>query len=118
MHEVGLCEAIVDATLKRANGRRVESVRVRIGGHPIDPEVIDQGFRIAAMGTVAADATVDLVVEPMVLHCHGCGANSPANDALGMVACPACGGIDVDLHGHEDVVLESISLRAPEEELA
>jgi hydrogenase nickel incorporation protein HypA/HybF len=113
VHELGLSEAIVDATLRRAKGRPVESVRVRIGGHPVDPAVIDQGFRVAAIGTVAADATVDVVLDPLVLHCNSCGQDSPARDALAMVACPACSGVDVELLGNDDVILESISLRAP-----
>jgi hydrogenase nickel incorporation protein HypA/HybF len=117
MHEVGLAEAIVDATLRRARGRAVQSVRVRIGGHPVDAAVIDQGFRIAAMGTLAADATVDVVVEPLVLHCQSCAADSPVHDALGLVACPRCGGIDVETRGDDLVVLESICLREPEGEL-
>jgi len=108
---MGLSDAIVQATLRRARGRPVESVRVRIGGHPVDPSVIDQGFRLAAMGTVAADASLDVVVEPMLVHCNRCGQDSPAQDPLDMVACAACGGVDVEVRGSEAVVLESISLR-------
>lgn len=111
MHEMGLSEAIVQATLRRARGRPVESVRVRIGGHPVDPGVIDQGFRLAAMGTVAADARLDVVAESPVVHCNGCGRDSAAHDALAMVACPACGGVDVEARGGEEVILEWISLR-------
>jgi hydrogenase nickel incorporation protein HypA/HybF len=111
MHEMGLSEAIVQATLRRAAGRPVESVRVRIGGHPIDADVIDQGFRLAAMGTVAADASLDVVLEPLLVHCNHCDRDFPAPDALAMVACQACGGVDVEVRGSEDVVLESISLR-------
>ncbi len=116
MHEVGLCEAIVEAALRRAGSREVSAVRVRVGGHPVDEAVIQQGFQLAAMGTVAEHATLDLVREPMLSRCHGCGAESPALDAPHLAACPACGGVDVDVIGDEDVVLESITVRAPAHE--
>ncbi|MBM0237276.1 hypothetical protein JNW88_09080 [Micromonospora sp. ATA32] len=56
MHETGLSEAIVAAAVRRAAGRRVTGLRVRIGGHPVDPEVVAQGIQLAAAGTIAADA--------------------------------------------------------------
>jgi hydrogenase nickel incorporation protein HypA/HybF len=113
VHESGLCEALVEATLRRANGRRVSAVRVRIGGHPVDPAVIDQGFQLAALGTVAEGATVDVVIDPMRVRCGDCQATSPVTDAMALAACPRCGGIDVTVDGHEDAVLESIAVAAP-----
>jgi hydrogenase nickel incorporation protein HypA/HybF len=41
-----------------------------------------------------------------------------------MVACPACGGVDIEVTGDEDVILESITVAnsdvdgIPEEEMA
>jgi hydrogenase nickel incorporation protein HypA/HybF len=110
VHESGLCEAMVEATLRRAKGRRVHAVKVRIGGHPVDPEVIAQGFRVAALGTVAEDAAVEVVLDPMVVRCNDCGAESPVTDAFALAACPRCGGIDVEVTGHEDATLESITV--------
>jgi len=51
VHESGLSEAIVGAALRRGAGRRVTAVRVRVGGHPVDPEVVTMGFQLAATGT-------------------------------------------------------------------
>lgn len=110
---MGLCDAMVQATLRRANGRRVHGVRVRVGGHLVDREVIAQGFRLAASGTVAEDAEVDLVLDPMTLECASCGRRAPVNDHLAMVACPGCGGLDITLSGMEGAVLESITVDAP-----
>lgn len=116
MHEIGLCEAIVEVTLRQAGGRPVTSVRVRAGGHPVDPVVLDQGFRLAAAGTPAADAVVELVVEPPSVRCRRCGAEAPAVNALDLAACFRCGGVDVEVTGTDEVVLESITLGAREEE--
>lgn len=46
MHELGLCEDILRAVLKRADGRRVRACRVRIGGHPVDPDVIETNIQV------------------------------------------------------------------------
>jgi hydrogenase nickel incorporation protein HypA/HybF len=110
MHELGLCVGIVEATLRRAGDRRVRAVRVRVGGHPVDPEVIGQGFRIAALGTVAEDATVELIQEPALVRCAGCGAEWRVADAPVLPACPRCGGLAVEWLGEERAVLESITV--------
>jgi hydrogenase nickel incorporation protein HypA/HybF len=110
VHETGMCEAIVDATLRRAAGRSVAGVRVRIGGHAVDRDVVTQGIQLAAAGTVADGLDVDLVLEPMSVHCGGCGRTAAVTDHLDMVACPACGGVDVELNGTDAAMLESITL--------
>jgi hydrogenase nickel incorporation protein HypA/HybF len=110
MHETGLCEAVVDAALRRAAGRRVTSLRVRIGGHPVDAAVITQGIQVAAMGTDAEGTGVELVLDPMVVRCRDCGRVGDVSDHLDLVACPACGGVDVEVSGSEEAVLESVTL--------
>ncbi|GAA1017446.1 hypothetical protein GCM10009556_063930 [Acrocarpospora pleiomorpha] len=113
MHETGLCDAIVLAVLRRAEGRRVTAVRVRVGGHAggheVDPAVIDQGFRVAAAGTAAQDADVDVVIEPLSVRCRDCDSHGPALDAPALVACPRCGGVDIEVTGGTDVQLEAIT---------
>jgi hydrogenase nickel incorporation protein HypA/HybF len=113
MHETGLCDAIVQAVLHQAEGRRVTTVRVRVGGHvgghEIDPAVIDQGFRVAASGTPAQDADVEVVIEPLSVRCRGCGGQGAATDALSLVACPRCGGVDIEVTGGAEVELEAIT---------
>nr|BFE35530.1 hypothetical protein GCM10010200_077810 [Actinomadura rugatobispora] len=110
MHEMGLCDAIVKAARSRARGRRVSEVKVRVGGHPVDPEVVDQGFRLAAAGTELEGAGLDLVMEPLSVHCRGCGGSTPVESARTLAACPRCGGVDVEACGRDDVVLESITV--------
>ena len=73
VHEMGLAEAIVDAAVRRAAGRRVTRIRVRIGGHPVDEEIVTMGIAVAAAGTEAEGAAVDLIEEPMSIRCTECG---------------------------------------------
>jgi hydrogenase nickel incorporation protein HypA/HybF len=114
MHELGMCEGIVEAALRRADGRPVRGIRVRVGGHPVDPEVIEQGVQVAALGTLVEGAAIDLVLDPLSVRCARCGAETPVNSAMVLAACPACGAVDVPCTGHEAVVLESITVDDPD----
>jgi len=109
---MGMCEAIVAATVRRAAGRRVTGLRVHVGGHPVDRDVVTQGIQLAATGTVAQDAAVDLVLEPMAVHCHGCARTGPVEDHVSLVACPRCGDVDIEITGTDEVRLESITVAA------
>ncbi len=111
MHETGMCDEIVQAVLRRAEGRQVAAVRVRaaFAGHRPDPAVVEQGFRVAAAGTPAEDARIELVTEPPAVSCRDCGARTSAADALALVACPRCGGVDVEIAGDTGAVIESIT---------
>jgi hydrogenase nickel incorporation protein HypA/HybF len=110
MHETGLSEAIVEAAVRRAAGRRVTGLRVRIGGHLVDPDVVTQGILLAATGTAVESAAVDLVLVPMSMRCRMCLQAGAVTDHLAMVACPACGSVDIDVTGDDGVVLESITV--------
>lgn len=114
MHETGLCEGVVDAIVRRAHGRPVGWARVRIGGHPVDPEVVGQGVAVAAMGTEAEGLEVEVVLDPLRAVCGSCGADEPVNDAPDMTACRRCGGLDVTLAGSDHAVLEAVGYRQME----
>jgi hydrogenase nickel incorporation protein HypA/HybF len=107
VHELGLCEGILDAVQRRAAGRRVTRVRVRVGAqHRVVPSAFDQSFALVAQGTVADGASVDLVVVPVRVKCLDCGHEAEAADPL--AACPACGGLDLESTGGDELILEAI----------
>jgi hydrogenase nickel incorporation protein HypA/HybF len=111
MHELGLCTSIVDAIEHRAGDRPVAHVRVRVGRlHHVHPEAFDQSFTVAAMGTVAEDAAAELVLLPVRARCGGCQAVWESDDLP--LACAACGSVDIELVGGDELVLESIEYRA------
>ncbi|MCW2913604.1 MAG: hydrogenase expression/synthesis HypA [Actinomycetia bacterium] len=65
MHEIGLCEALLDAVEKRAAGRQVTGLRVRIGTrHRVMEPALAQGFELVAAGSVADGAAIELVTVP------------------------------------------------------
>lgn len=110
MHEVGLCEGIVEAVERRAAGRPVAAVRVRAGTmlRIVEPS-LQQAFALVAGGTVADGAAIEMTEVPAQLYCEECLHQVDTTDALAV--CPECGGDRVRLTGGEDLVLESITLR-------
>lgn len=110
MHELGLCGSIVDAIEKRAGERSVAHVRIRVGRlHHVHPEAFDQSFTVAAMGTVAEDANAELILVPVRAQCRVCNATWECDEVP--MACSTCGGVNIELIGGDELVLESIEYR-------
>lgn len=107
MHEYGMCDGIVDAVQRRAAGRRVARVRVRVGVmHRIVEEVFQHAFADAAAGTEAGNAAVEIVAVPARVVCRSCGAEFETLEFPAI--CATCNGADLDYHGGDELVLESI----------
>jgi hydrogenase nickel incorporation protein HypA/HybF len=105
MHELSYCEGVLEAVERRAAGRRVTAIGVRIGAvHRVVAEAFQQSFQIAAMHGPAADATTTVVVVPVRGHCMDCRGEFASTDPS--PACPTCGSLDVAAEGGDDVVLE------------
>lgn len=110
MHELGLCEDIVAAVEQRAGERPVARVIIRVGRlHHVHPEAFDQSFAMAAAGGVADGAAAQLVLLPVQVRCHRCDTEHEASELIAV--CPDCGGVDLELTGGEELVLESIEYR-------
>jgi hydrogenase nickel incorporation protein HypA/HybF len=111
MHEFGLCDGIVEAVQRRAAGRPVARVRVRVGTlHRVVEGAFQQAFAHAAEGTEAEHAAVELVVIPVSATCLGCGVVVEGNEIIAV--CPKCGATDLDLTAGEELILESIEYKA------
>lgn len=111
MHEFGMCDGIVDAVQRRAAGRPVARVRVRIGTlHRVVEAAFQQAFTHAAEGTEAEGASVELVIIPVSATCLSCAAVAEAEQIV--TICPNCGGTDLDLTAGEELILESIEYEA------
>ena len=107
MHEYGLCEGVLETVRRRADGRAVDRVRVRVGvRHRVDAESMSQAFSFVAQGTEADRAAVDLVEVPAQLACADCGFAGDTADVLAV--CPSCGSDRVAISGGDELVLESI----------
>jgi hydrogenase nickel incorporation protein HypA/HybF len=113
VHELGLCEAVVDAIERRAGERPVARVRVRVRVgllHHVHPDAFSQSFAIAATGTIAEDAAAELVLLPITGRCHSCATEFTTDEVV--VVCPRCASMEVEVLSGDELVLESIEYRA------
>ncbi|HLH59145.1 MAG TPA: hydrogenase maturation nickel metallochaperone HypA [Streptosporangiaceae bacterium] len=108
-YETALCQAIVEAVAPLAHGREITGVRVRVGGHPADPDLVRRCMREATAGTVAEHAAVEFIMDPPVVRCRDCGDETATAYALALLACRRCGSFEIDVTGCGDLTLESIT---------
>ena len=107
MHELGMCEAIVEAVERRAGGRPVRRLRLQVGTmHRVVPEAFNQAFAMAAGGGVARDAEVDLIFLPVRTACKSCGTEVESDDFVPL--CGRCGSADVEIVQGQELMLESL----------
>lgn len=111
MHEMSYCEGVLDAVHRRAAGRPVVAVGVRIGAvHRVVADAFEQSFQLAAAGGPAEGATTEVVVVPVHGHCMDCRYDFGSADPS--PACPSCGSLDVAVDGGDEVVLEWLEYAA------
>jgi hydrogenase nickel incorporation protein HypA/HybF len=118
VHEIGYCEAVLEAVEQRAAGRPVARIGVRAGTlHRLVPAAFEQSFQLVAAGTVAEGASTDMVSVPATGVCVTCANRfSTAEPAA---TCPSCGGFEVDLEGGDELTLAWIEYAAgPRPEIA
>ena len=105
MHELSYCEGVLEAVERRAAGRPVAAIGVRIGAvHRVVADAFQQSFQIAAMDGPAARAVTTVVVVPVRGHCMDCRSDFESSEPA--PACPACGALEVAVEGGDEVVLE------------
>jgi hydrogenase nickel incorporation protein HypA/HybF len=117
MHEMSYCEGVLEAVERRAHGRPVARIGVRIGVvHRVVADAFAQSFEMAAAGGVAAGADAEVVTVMVVGTCRACGATFETDDPH--PACSSCGDLSVATEGGDEVILEWIEYRADDAEQA
>jgi hydrogenase nickel incorporation protein HypA/HybF len=106
------CEGVLEAVHRRAAGRTVTRIGVRIGAvHRVVAEAFEQSFQLVAVGGPAEGATTEVVVVPVRGHCMDCRSDFTSTDPS--PACPSCGSLAVAAEGGDDVVLEWLQYADP-----
>lgn len=95
MHELAITQSVVDAVCVHAAGKRVHSVRVRVGALcAVVPDAMEFCFGLAAEGTLADGARLELEIEPGSARCRTCGDDFALSEPI--LLCP-CGSADVEV---------------------
>jgi hydrogenase nickel incorporation protein HypA/HybF len=109
VHELSIAGAIVAVAERHAAGRRVHALDVRVGAlRQVVPEALEFAFEVVAQGSALDGAELRIETVPASGRCSHCGASAELHGFP--FACTACGSLDVELEGGEELLVESIDV--------
>lgn len=109
MHELSIAESVVQVASRHANGRRVTKVYLKVGHlRQVVPSALAFSFELVAQGTPAEGAELEIQEVRATGLCKDCGEESRLS-AFPLV-CNSCGGLDLEIIGGEELLVESLEL--------
>jgi len=117
MHELVVTKNILNIAKRYAveNGAsRVKSIFLRIGIlRDMEPEWVQRYFRYISKGTIAEDAEIFIMVEPVLCKCHSCGEQFELNlrdSGEKEILCPSCMTHNYELISGMEFILSGIEV--------
>ncbi|MGW0183121.1 hydrogenase maturation nickel metallochaperone HypA [Nocardia sp. NPDC003345] len=108
MHELAITQSVVDVVCEHAAGRRVHSVTVEVGAlTAVVPEAVRFCFDLAAEGTLAEGASLDIRCVPGSARCRACGTGFPTGD---LVPLCSCGSADIEIRSGRELRIRSMEV--------
>ena len=120
MHELSVCQALIEQVVgiaREHNATAVERVLLRVGPlSGVEPALLMTAYPIAAAGTPAEGAVLEVEQAAVTVRCRACGheAEVPPNRLL----CPACGDYHTEMLSGDELLLARVELTAPATEPA
>jgi hydrogenase nickel incorporation protein HypA/HybF len=109
MHELSIADAIVTIASRHAAGRKVERVEVRVGHlRQVVPDSLQFAFELITAGTELEGAELALEEVPASVSCRTCEAQTTLKEFP--AHCGACGGLDVEVSGGDELLVISIDV--------
>jgi len=112
MHELAICQSLMDQVEQIASERGAQSViRIVVGMGPlsgVEEQLLKNAYPIASAGTIAENA--ELIVEnlPIKVRCNQCGSESEATP--NKLTCRQCGDWRTTLISGDELMLMSVEL--------
>jgi len=108
VHELSLCGAIADITHRRAQGRGVEVIHLRVGQlRQVVPDSLHFCWTMLTEGTELDGSVLELKPVPARLRCGACTVEFALPDPPAF-ACPTCGGLSVSVVAGEEFVVTEL----------
>lgn len=112
MHELAICQALLEEVARVAHeqrAQRVAAVRVRCGALAgVEPGLLQRAYELARAGTPAEDATLTIEDSPVRVHCPRCGSESAATPQR--LRCASCGEWRTEVVAGDELLLMSVEL--------
>ncbi|HXK57127.1 MAG: hydrogenase maturation nickel metallochaperone HypA [Gammaproteobacteria bacterium] len=112
MHEMSLCESILQVLEQSAADRgfaRVRTVWLEIGQlSAVEPEAMRFGFEVVTRGSLAEGARLEIVELPGQAWCMQCAKTVRVQQRFH--ACPDCGGRQLQVTGGEEMRIKELEV--------
>ena len=116
MHELSVCQGLmtqVEQIAHRENAERVTRILLSVGPlSGVEPQLLRDAFPIAAAGSLAEQADLDIDSQPIRVRCQTCGAETDATP--NRLLCGACGDFRTRLISGDEMLLMSLELERRE----
>jgi hydrogenase nickel incorporation protein HypA/HybF len=116
MHELSVCLSLLDQVQRIADehrATRVERILLRIGPlSGVEAALLQNAYPLAAAGTIAEDAALEIEPAPVRVRCADCTAETDA--AANRLLCACCGSHRTHLISGDEMLLASLELAVPD----
>jgi hydrogenase nickel incorporation protein HypA/HybF len=110
MHELSLCQAIVGVVKPHADGRHVDTVRVRIGAlRQVVPESLSFCWSLLREHADMPDAELECEFITAQVRCCSCGRDSTITSQWSLL-CPCCESADVEVLCGDEFLVTSLDV--------
>jgi hydrogenase nickel incorporation protein HypA/HybF len=108
MHELSLCQSVVDTIAERTAGARVTEVRLVVGRlSGVLPDSLRFCFGVVTAGTALQGASLDIDQPSGRLSCASCGCEHDTDDPI--LLCP-CGSAEVTVLRGNELLIRSVEV--------
>jgi hydrogenase nickel incorporation protein HypA/HybF len=112
VHELAIAQSVVAIVDQHARGREVTRVWLRIGHlRQVVPSALEFAFELVSDGTAAEGAELRIEHVAATARCRACAHEAPL-EAFPAV-CAACRGLDVEVTGGDELLVESLEVEEP-----
>lgn len=112
MHEMSLCESILDILKEQAQAQafsRVERVCLEVGPFSgVEVEAMRFGFDVVAKGSLAENAVLEIVETEASAWCMDCSAPVKIEQRYG--PCPQCGSHRLQVTGGDELRIRELEV--------
>ncbi|MCU7834544.1 MAG: hydrogenase maturation nickel metallochaperone HypA [gamma proteobacterium symbiont of Taylorina sp.] len=112
MHELSVCQSIIDQVTQIArqnNAQSVSRIILEIGPlSGVEAPLLEHAFPIASAGTIAQDAILEAQILPIRIRCNLCHNENKAS--ANKLLCNACGAWQTTLISGDEMLLKSVEL--------
>jgi hydrogenase nickel incorporation protein HypA/HybF len=110
VHELSICGSIANIVARNADGRRVQTIHVRVGQlRQVVPDTLVYCWSIVSADTELDGSALDVETVPARIRCRDCGEVCELGD-YPILICATCDRANVEVVAGEEFLVTSLEL--------